>query len=86
MIELTQWPYFDLDGRSHLVSYANLYVANGGVVAPLADHPLDAEFLETLARTFPEHEVVGVPTQIVRHGGGGVHCITQQIPAEAQTA
>jgi agmatine deiminase len=86
VIELTQWPYFDLDGRSLMVSYANFYVANGGVVAPLADHPLDADFLETLARTFPEHEVVGVPTQIVRYGGGGVHCITQQIPAEAQTA
>jgi agmatine deiminase len=85
VIELTQWPYFDLDGRSLMVSYANFYVANGGVVAPLADHPLDADFLETLARTFPEREVVGVPTQIVRYGGGGVHCITQQIPAEAQT-
>ena len=80
VIELTQWPYFDLDGRSLMVSYANFYVANGGVVAPLAEHPLDAEVLETLAKAFPGREVVGVPARIVRFGGGGPHCITQQIP------
>jgi agmatine deiminase len=84
VIELTQWPYFDLDGRSLMVSYANFYVANGGVVAPLAEHPLDSEVLETLAKAFPGHEVVGVPARIIRYGGGGPHCITQQIPAEGQ--
>jgi agmatine deiminase len=81
VIELTQWPYFDLDGQSLLVSYANFYVANGGVVAPLAEHPLDGEFLDTLAKAMPGHEVVGVPARIVKYGGGGPHCITQQIPA-----
>jgi agmatine deiminase len=85
VIELTQWPYFDLDGKSLMVSYANAYIANGGVVVPLADHPLDAEVLETFAKAFPGHEVVGVPAQILRHGGGGPHCITQQIPAEGPT-
>jgi agmatine deiminase len=80
--ELTQWPYFDLDGQTLMVSYANAYVANGGVVVPLANHPLDAEVLDTFGRAFPEHEIVGVPAQILRHGGGGPHCITQQIPAE----
>ena len=45
VIELTQWPYFDLDGQTLMVSYANAYVANGGVVVPLANHPLDAEVL-----------------------------------------
>jgi agmatine deiminase len=80
VIELTQWPYFDLDGQSLMVSYANFYIANGGVVAPLAEHPLDGEFLDTLAKAFPRHEVVGVPARIVRYGGGGPHCITQQIP------
>jgi agmatine deiminase len=81
VIELTQWPYFDLDGRTLMVSYANVYLANGAVVAPLADHPLDEQALETLRRAFPDREVVGVPTRTVSHGGGGVHCITQQVPA-----
>jgi agmatine deiminase len=86
VIELTQWPYFDLDGLSLMISYANLYIANGGVVVPLAEHPLDAEVLEIVAKAFPRHEVVGVPARIIRYGGGGPHCITQQIPAEAHTA
>jgi agmatine deiminase len=81
VIELSQWPYFDLDGESLAVSYVNAYVANGGVVVPVAEHPLDGEALETLGEAFPDHEVVGVPARIVRYGGGGTHCITQQIPA-----
>jgi agmatine deiminase len=85
VIEITQWPYFDLDGKSLMVSYANFYVANGGVIAPLADHPLDAEALGTLTQAFPDREVVGVHSRIVSYGGGGPHCITQQIPIEART-
>jgi agmatine deiminase len=85
VIEITQWPYFDLDGKTLLLSYANFYIANGGVIAPLAQHPLDEEFLEVLTRAFPEQEVVGVPTRIVRYGGGGPHCITQQVPREGRT-
>jgi agmatine deiminase len=85
VIELPQWPYFDLDGKPLMVSYANLYIANGGVVVPLADHPLDEDALETLRRAFPDREVVGVPGRIVSYGGGGPHCITQQIPAAGAT-
>ena len=68
VIELTQWPYFDLDGQTLMVSYANAYVANGGVVVPLANHPLDAEVLDTFGRAFPEHEIVGVPAKYPARG------------------
>lgn len=81
IIELPQFPYFDLDGQSLMVSYANVYVANGGVIVPLADHPMDADALEILGTSFPEHDIVGVPSRIVSYGGGGTHCITLQIPA-----
>jgi len=64
----------------------NLYVANGGVIVPLAGHPLDEPALELIATTFPDREVVGVPGRIVSFGGGGPHCITQQIPAESSDA
>ncbi len=64
-----------------MVSYANFYVANGGIVVPTADHPHDEEALAALRAAFPEREVVGVPGRIVSYGGGGVHCITQQVPA-----
>ena len=80
MIELPQLPYFDLDGEELMVSYVNFYVANGGVVVPIADHPLDADALAIIASAFPDHEVVGVPGRIISYGGGGPHCITQQVP------
>ena len=33
------------------------------------------------ARDLAGREVVGVPTPVVGYGGGGIHCITQQVPA-----
>ncbi len=80
VIELPQLPYFDLDGQTLMTSYPNFYVANGAVIVPTADHPLDGEALGIIAAAFPEREVVGVPSRIVAFGGGGTHCITQQVP------
>ena len=80
VIELPHLPYFDLDGEELMVSYVNMYVANGGVVVPIADHPLDDEALSIIRSAFPDREVVGVPGRIISYGGGGPHCITQQVP------
>lgn len=82
ILELPQYPCRELrDGTETMVAYANFYVTNGGVVVPVGDHPLDEAALETIASAFPEREVVGVPGNVIAYGGGGVHCITQQIPA-----
>ena len=81
IIELPHFPYFDLDGAQLMTSYPNFYVANGGVIVPTADHPLDADALAIIAGAFPEREVVGVPSRVIAYGGGGTHCITQQVPA-----
>lgn len=63
------------------VAYANHYLANGAVIAPLGDDAHDAAMLDALARIYPGREVVGVPGATIADGGGGPHCITQQIPA-----
>ena len=47
---------------------------------PIGGHELDEPALATLRQAFPDREVVGVLGNIVAYGGGGVHCITQQIP------
>lgn len=60
--------------------YINHYVANGGVVAPEFGIPEDALAAETLESSYPDREVVTVSVPCIEVGGGGIHCITQQIP------
>jgi agmatine deiminase len=68
-------------GARLAASYANFYIANGGVVVPLLDARTDAAAIARLRRIFPEREVVGVPGREILLGGGNIHCITQQVPA-----
>jgi agmatine deiminase len=63
------------------ISYANHYLANGGVVVPTVGDERDTAMLEAIASIYPEREVVGVPGRVLAVGGGGPHCITQQVPA-----
>jgi agmatine deiminase len=67
-------------GPGSELSYSNFYLANGGVVVPVAGGPQDDPALETIGKLFPDPEVVGVPGKTLAFGGGGPHCITQQIP------
>jgi agmatine deiminase len=68
-------------GERLAASYANFYIANGGVVVPLLDPRTDAVAVSKLKRIFPERQVIGVPGREILLGGGNIHCITQQVPA-----
>ena len=72
--------YVEVGGRSLVLPHMNFYLANGAVIAPIAEQPTDAAILEFLGAAFPDREVVGVPGAVVDYGGGNVHCITQQQP------
>ncbi|MDR2214896.1 MAG: agmatine deiminase, partial [Nevskiaceae bacterium] len=67
-------------------SYANFYIANGGVIMPLLDPRTDGAALAKLRRVFPERKVVGVPGREILLGGGNIHCITQQTPRATRRA
>jgi agmatine deiminase len=67
-------------GRPGIVPYLNFYLPNGGVVVPVAGRPEDEEALEQIAELFPARETVPVPGETLCYGGGGPHCITQQVP------
>jgi agmatine deiminase len=67
-------------GEAVDVPYLNCYLANGGVVVPLAGTPEDDAALSRLREVFAGREVVGVPGGTLSYGGGGPHCITQQMP------
>ncbi len=69
-----------LAGDRMAASYVNFYIADGGIVMPLFDDPMDSPAMDLLARLFPGRRVVGVPGREILLGGGNIHCITQQIP------
>jgi agmatine deiminase len=83
-IEVTEvpvLPYAAIDGTRLPVPYVNLYPVNGAVLVPTADGPSDADVLELIGQCFPDRDVIGVPGAVLAYGGGGVHCITQPVPA-----
>ncbi|XCM34109.1 agmatine deiminase family protein [Streptomyces parvus] len=86
IIDIPQTAGADIAGTEVEVSYLNFYLANGGVVVPVAGGPQDEAALQVIAGAFPGRKVVGVTAPAIAYGGGGVHCITQQIPAAGPTA
>ncbi|WP_295012543.1 agmatine/peptidylarginine deiminase [uncultured Microbacterium sp.] len=63
------------------VSYANHYLVNGAVIVPVDGGDGVERSLGRLREIYPGREVVGVRADTIATGGGGPHCITQQIPA-----
>jgi agmatine deiminase len=73
-------PVFHEDHRLP-ASYANFYIANRRVLAPVYGHRNDQTALETLQRLFPERLVLGFDCTDLAWGLGAIHCVTQQQPA-----
>ena len=67
-------------GEHFIRTYVNFYIANRGVVVPGYGVESDADARETIARLFPDREVVTVQVAQVAGAGGAIHCITQQEP------
>jgi len=59
-------------------SYANFYIANKIVLVPTFNDPNDRVALNTLAKLFPDREVVGIACRDLVLGLGTIHCMTQQ--------
>ena len=62
-------------------SYVNFYFANGGIIMPLLDPRTDEQAAAVLRRACPDRLIIGIPAREILLGGGGIHCITQQIPS-----
>lgn len=67
-------------GQRLPASYANFYIANGLVLVPVFNDPADRVALNTLAKLFPDREVVGIYCRDLVLGLGTLHCMTQQQP------
>jgi agmatine deiminase len=68
------------EGRRLPASYANFYIANGVVLAPVFNRPNDRIALNTLAQLFPKREIVPIYSGDFIWGLGAMHCMTQQQP------
>ena len=83
VVEMPVLPYAEVEGEEVAASYMNFYICNGAVIVPVTevDPGSDEQALAVIAAEFPEHQVVPVPGLVIAYGGGGPHCITQQVPA-----
>jgi agmatine deiminase len=62
-------------------SYANFYIANDIVLAPVFNDANDRIALNALADLFPSREIVPIYSGDLVWGLGTMHCMTQQQPA-----
>ena len=80
--EVPVLPRIDVHGVTVQVPYLNFYLVNGAVIVPVCGHAADDDMLALIAEFVPDRQVVGLDVgAILAFGGGGIHCITQQIPA-----
>ena len=80
VVEFPLLPTLEIGGEQVAVGHLNFYLCNGAVIVPVAGLTTDAEALERIGAAYPDREVVGVPGGVIAFGGGGPHCITQQVP------
>jgi agmatine deiminase len=81
IVEVPVLPYADYAGQHLPVPYVNVYAGNGFVAVPVSGHPFDDEACALIGAQYPGRAVIPVPGVVLAWGGGGVHCITQQVPA-----
>lgn len=72
----------DTEAEVFCASYTNFYIANGAIIMPAYGIAADQVTAGVLAQAFPGREIVPVHINHLAHGGGGVHCITQQQPVQ----
>nr|CAG4717803.1 unnamed protein product [Naegleria fowleri] len=70
-------------------SYLNFLVSNRVVLIskyyreglPESVKQLDEQVLQLFKEVYPDRNIVQIATEVLNMGGGGMHCITQQMPA-----
>jgi agmatine deiminase len=86
VVEMPHLPYTEVDGETVACGYMNFYLCNDAVIVPVCGADTDPDALSRIAESYPGREAVPVPGAVLAWGGGGPHCITQQVPAKAAQA
>lgn len=75
-------PFTETNSGRVVVPYLNFYVGNNFVVVPVTGHEADNDMVQIIGEFFPGRDMVPLEIgRILAVGGGGIHCITQQVPA-----
>ena len=75
-------PFAEVAGERVVVPYLNYYVGNGFVVVPTCGNDADADMIDLIGALYPGRTTFGLEVgATLAYGGGGIHCITQQVPA-----
>ena len=70
-----------LPATSWTAFHINFYVANGAIIVPIEGRAsVDNLPLGIIADAHPGYEIIGVEANALGESGGGIHCITQQVP------
>ena len=76
-----RWDLIDPVGDDYSVSYVNCYFANNAVVLPKYGDPIrDNDARELFQRLMPKRKIVQIDVPLMSENGGGLHCVTQQMP------
>lgn len=78
------------DSAPTVRSYLNYVITNGAVLVQTYWKPgrsevlkkTEEEALDTFSKVFPGREVIGIDTENINRWGGGIHCVTQHMPAD----
>jgi len=82
IVEIPALPFIGSGSGHSAVPYLNFYIGNGFVLVPVTGQHTDDAMLGIIRQVFKDREVIGLEVgEILAVGGGGIHCITQQIPA-----
>ncbi|MCL2026549.1 MAG: agmatine deiminase family protein [Leptospirales bacterium] len=86
IIEIEQPPLVKYKGKRLTLSYVNFYIVNGGIIMPFFDVPkTDEAAAAVLREMFPERKIITLDGMNIVTEGGGIHCITQQMPKGSNT-
>ena len=79
-IEHSQFAIPRLKGDLLPASYINFYFVNGGIILPKFGCEEDDITLQQFKKYFPSRNIVQIDSREFLIGGGGIHCLTQQVP------
>lgn len=67
------------DGERLPATYANYLIINGAVIVPTYNQPdYDKEACLTIAKAFPERDIIPIDSQVIIRQHGSIHCLTMQ--------